>query len=262
MKSDTSVFQNSRVPLYLQVAKLMRRNVEMQKWKLGEQIPTLNELEKEYQVSRITLRASLTQLEEEGIIRRMRGLGTFVAKDLSRERWFKLPGSFDELLETVVELKSQLLVIDRSEHVLQPAFEFGKVAAAYHRLRRVHYDNNRPYCLIDIYLEKQIYMRCPASFDDAPVVPTLNSLPGLEITAGKQIMRVTVSDEETASHLNIGVGDPIADVCRTLLDQDGLVVYYAHIQYPAQMLHLEMDLFANRGTAKTAAPKRARKASR
>jgi GntR family transcriptional regulator len=226
----------------------MRQKIETQQWRLGEQIPTLDELAKEYQVSRITLRASLDQLEEQGIIRRTRGLGTFVAKDLSQERWFKLAGNFEELVATVADLKIRLLPIDQKEHPLLPAFEFGTPAPAYHRLRRVHYHNDVPYCVIELYLEKSIYESDPDAFDNAPVVPRLASLPDVRITAGKQIMRITVSDEDIAGHLNIGVGDPIADVCRSLLDQDGRIVYYAHIQYPAQMIQIETDLFA--GTAR------------
>ncbi|MDB5825179.1 MAG: hypothetical protein JWR21_3883, partial [Herminiimonas sp.] len=91
MNKSSLVFQKSRLPLYLQVASLMRKKIETLEWRFGEQIPTLDALEKEYQVSRITLRESLAQLEELGIIRRRRGLGTFVVKDLSQQRWFKLP---------------------------------------------------------------------------------------------------------------------------------------------------------------------------
>jgi len=242
MNKPVSVFERSRMPRYLQVAKLMRQKIESQEWGFGQQIPTLDELEKEYQVSRITLRASLNQLEEEGIIHRTRGKGTFVAKDLSEQRWFKLANTFDKLVETVANLKIRLLAIDEAEHPLKPAFAFGKVGPAYHRLRRVHYHNDVPYCLIEIYLDKNLFARDPQGFSNAPIVPQLAALPDVTVEQGRQIMRITVSDEDTATHLNIGVGDPIADVCRTLLDEHGQIIYYAHIQYPAQMIQTETDL--------------------
>lgn len=256
MHNGQSIFSNSRVPLYLQVAALMRQKIQNQLWRVGEQIPTLAELEKEYQVSRITIRASLDRLEEQGIIRRTRGLGTFVLKDLSEERWFKLPNNFEELVSTVADLKIRLLHLDQEERALVPAFEFGRLARAYRRMRRVHYYKDAPYCLIDIYLEKKTYARNPQAFDGATVIPALAATPGVTITAGKQIMRVALSDEETASQLRIGIGDPVADVCRGLLDQDGLLVYYAHIQYPAQTIQIETDLFP---VAK-APPRKVRKA--
>lgn len=246
MHNDASIFQKSRMPLYLQVAKLMRQKIESQEWRFGEQIPTLGELEKEYQVSRITLRAALHQLEELGIIRRTRGLGTFVVKDLSKQRWFKLATSFDELVEAVANLKIRLLPIEEeSEHPLIPAFPFGEVGPAYHRLRRVHYHNDEPYCLIEIYLDKQIFDSDPEAFINAPIVPQLAALPNVQIAHGKQIMRIRVSDEDTATHLDIGVGDPIADVCRTLLNEKKQIIYYAKIQYPAQMIQIETDLLKN-----------------
>jgi GntR family transcriptional regulator len=242
--SHASVFQKSRVPLYLQVAHLMRQKIERQDWPVDAQIPTLNELEREFQVSRITLRESLARLEEEGLIRRTRGRGTFVMKDLSQQRWFKLATSFDELVRTVSELKIRLLAIDEDEHPLVPHFAAGEVAGPYRRLRRVHYRDERPYCLIEIYLARDVFALDPKGFSSAPVIPKLAALPQVRIAAARQIMRVTVSDEETAAHLDIGVADPIADVCRSLQDPQGRIVYYAHIQYPAQMIQVELDLFA------------------
>lgn len=230
------------MPLYLQVAGLMRKKIESAEWRLGEQIPTLDELELEYRVSRITLRASLAQLEEQGLIRRTRGRGTFVAKDLSQQRWFKMPTNFDDLVAAVSSLKIHLLAIDQDDQPLTPLFPFGDVAPAYRRLRRVHFHNDVPYCLIEIYLAKDVFELDPVAFSSAPIIPKLASLLEVQIAQARQIMRITVSDEDTAAHLDIGVGAPIADVCRALQDQDGRIVYYAHIQYPAQMIQVETDL--------------------
>jgi GntR family transcriptional regulator len=256
MNKNPSVFQKSRMPLYLQVAGLMRKKIETQEWRFGEQIPTLDALEKEYQVSRITLRESLTQLEEQGIILRRRGLGTFVVKDLSHQRWFKLPTDLDELVEAASDLKVHLLAIEQDDQPLIPAFAFGDVATAYRRLRRVHFHNEVPYCLIEIYLIKDIFALDPDAFSSASIIPKLASLPDVQIAQARQIMRITVSDEDTAAHLDIGVGDPIADVCRTLIDQDNRIVYYAHIQYPAYMIQIETDLMQGSVKSKRTKPPR------
>jgi GntR family transcriptional regulator len=243
MTNATPVFHNSRVPLYLQVAKLMRHRIETGEWRFGAQIPTLDELEREYKVSRITLRGALDQLEGLGIVRRTRGLGTFVAKDLSEQRWFKLAGTLDDLVATVADLKIRLLPIAGDPAApLAPAFAFGTVGPAYQRLRRVHYHNEEPYCLIEIYLDRRIYDSDPEGFSSAPVVPRLAARKDVTIAHAKQVLRITVSDEDTATHLNIGIGDPIADVCRAFLDEAMQIIYYAHIQYPAQMIQIETDL--------------------
>jgi len=242
MSIETNVFHKSRMPLYLQVAKLMRQKIESQEWAYGAQIPTLDKLADEYDVSRITLRAALTQLEDEGIVRRTRGLGTFVAKDLSTQRWFKLPNNFDELVDRVGSLKIRLLSIRHEESKLIPALKFGKVGPDYEHMRRVHYYNDEPYCLIDLYVAKDIFDTDPDGFRLKPAIQQLVSTPNINVANGRQIMRITVCDEETAPHLNIGIGDPIADVCRSLLDEQDRIIYYAHIQYPAQMILIDVDL--------------------
>lgn len=246
MSIEPNVFHKSRMPLYLQVAKLMRQKIESQEWAYGAQIPTLEKLADEYEVSRITLRAALTQLENQGIVRRTRGVGTFVAKDLSAQRWFKLPNNFDELVDTVGNLKIRLLSIDHEASKLEPALDFGTVGPAYEHMRRVHYYNDEPYCLIDIYVAKDIFDADPKGFQLKPAVQQLVSMPGVDVVHGRQIMRITVCDEETAPHLDIGVGDPIADVCRSLLDEQERIIYYAHIQYPAQMIQIDVDLMQGR----------------
>jgi GntR family transcriptional regulator len=253
MKSDVTVFQKSRMPLYLQVAKLMRHQIESQAWRYGEQIPTLDELERKYQVSRITLRAALGQLEELGIVRRTRGLGTFVAKDLSQERWFKLPTTLAELVEAVAELKIRLLPVEAGADMpLVPAFPCGEVGPSYRRLLRVHYHDEQPYCLISVHVDRDLFDAAPQDFSSKPIIPQLVALRGVRIEQARQIVRITVADETTARHLDIGVGDPVAHVCRAIVDDRDRIIYYADIQYPAQMFQIEMDLLAE------AAPKRPR----
>ena len=120
----------------------------------------------------------------------------------------------------------------------------------------MHFNNELPYCLIEIYLAKDVFALDPKGFSNAPIIPKLAALADVQIAKARQIMRFTVSDEDTAAQLDIGVGDPIADVCRALQDQDGRIVYYAHIQYPAQMIQVEMDLMP-----KSAKPVKSKKPS-
>lgn len=259
MHSDTTVFQKSRMPLYLQVAKLMRHQIESQAWGFGEQIPTLDELERKYHVSRITLRAALGQLEEMGIVRRTRGLGTFVAKDLSQERWFKLPTTLDELVEAVADLKIRLLPIEEgSSSRPAPSIACGELGPSYRRLLRVHYRDDTPYCLISVHVDGEIFDVAPQEFSSKPIIPQLVALRGVRIEQAKQTMRITVANETTARHLDIGVGDPVAHVCRTIVDDRNRIIYYAEIEYPAQMFQIEMDLMRSA----TPAPRRTRTTSK
>jgi GntR family transcriptional regulator len=117
-----------------------------------------------------------------------------------------------------------------------PALHYGEVGPAYQRLRRVHYHDDEPYCLIDLYLDKAIYDTDPKAFSSKPVIPQLVRFQGVRIAGAKQVMRIMVSSEVTAQHLGIGVGDPIAHVSRSIVGERNRIIYYA------QMFQIEIDL--------------------
>lgn len=66
-------------PLYLQLANIIRADVENGVYRADQQIPTEKELSTLYGVSRITIRNALDILEKENLVMRRRGKGTFVA---------------------------------------------------------------------------------------------------------------------------------------------------------------------------------------
>jgi GntR family transcriptional regulator len=68
------------VPLYYQIEVALRRAIESGQF-LDGRLPTEEELAQRYEVSRITIRSALRRLEEDGLIERHRGQGTFVCPD-------------------------------------------------------------------------------------------------------------------------------------------------------------------------------------
>jgi len=70
---------NSPIPLYKQAADHLKDSISKGRLLPGDQIPSETQLMKEFNVSRITIRAAISELVEEGILTRSQGKGTFVS---------------------------------------------------------------------------------------------------------------------------------------------------------------------------------------
>lgn len=76
----TNVLQReSAVPLYAQLEQILHTRITSGEWSPGQRIPSENELNKIYGLSRMTVRGVLTKLVGDGLLVRVPGKGTYVA---------------------------------------------------------------------------------------------------------------------------------------------------------------------------------------
>ena len=78
--------KDSSVPLYQQLMEVIKNQISSGELRSGDRIPTEAELSKLYDISRITVRKAVELLEEEEVLIKKQGIGTFViAKKLKRD---------------------------------------------------------------------------------------------------------------------------------------------------------------------------------
>lgn len=71
--------KSSHVPIYVQIEELLKQRIYMEEFKIGESIPSERELSEQLGVSRMTVRQSVTNLVNSGLLYREKGRGTYVA---------------------------------------------------------------------------------------------------------------------------------------------------------------------------------------
>ncbi len=76
----STIKRDSPIPLYFQLRSLLSERIVSGEWQPGDMLPTEEQLQEQYALSRTTVRQALKELEIEGLITRFRGRGTFVAK--------------------------------------------------------------------------------------------------------------------------------------------------------------------------------------
>lgn len=91
---------HSFVPLYHQLAQILREQIHSGKYTSGAELPSERELMQQFQISRNTVRQALDLLDREGLIKRTLGSGTRVSS---------FPSTFQYHLDTFYENRDLLL---------------------------------------------------------------------------------------------------------------------------------------------------------
>ena len=245
MSEFSKAYDRSRIPLYIQVASVMRRRIETKQWRLGQKISTLVELEREFQVARVTVRQAIDILREEGLLRSQQGRGTFVAENPAARHWFKLATSWDVLIESIKDNVPKRIKVDNPPPFPVLREGEGELAPKYVFLRSVQYKDGEPYGIVNLHLADEIYRRDPEAFRQHPALPVLASLKDVDIRHAHQTIVVDSADPTTANSLRIGLGAPTAECRCVVIDGKGVAIYVADITYRSEAIQLHIDLLAN-----------------
>jgi len=229
--------------LYVKLATLLKQRIESGQLAAGTQLPSMQSLAQEYGVALVTVGQALAMLENEGLIQRRQGKGTFVSPDAAQHKlWIRLESNWDSLVRVWEGSEPRSLRV--MDTIGSPPLEprDGRAAPAYRYMRRVHLHQGTPYALIDLYLDRSLYVQAPTQFDTHMVIPLLETLPGVEIKLARQTLTISTADVDTAQLLGIAVNSPVGIVRRVLQDQHGVVIYLGTAVYRGDMVRLERVL--------------------
>lgn len=134
-------------PMYIKIHNQLRRDIENHVYQVGDRIPAERQLAEQFKVSRMTLRQAIKTLEEEGILERRLGSGTYVASQKVQEKMSGIM-SFTEITRANGQTPSSKLV---SYKITQPSLSekerlglegSDKVL----RMERIRYADQVPIC--------------------------------------------------------------------------------------------------------------------
>ncbi|MCX7222802.1 MAG: GntR family transcriptional regulator [Burkholderiales bacterium] len=216
-QSNDLLYARSPQPLYLQVAAIVRRNIERGVWPRGQQVPALENLVEDLGVSRATIRQAFGLLEREGLIHRSRGSGTYVNENIPQPVKLALPTSWEETVALSAALGTTTLM-ELSADVPLPLLGMD--------------------CPFD----------CKGSFQryrHATVVSVLNELHGDKLTHAEQLVSIIEAGADSAQALHLPLAAPVAELRRyACIDQR--VIYFARLEIPTRYVQMKFDLIENR----------------
>lgn len=237
--------RRGKIPAYIQVAAALRRRIESGDWQPLQQISTLEELEQEFQVARVTVRQAVDMLENEGLVTRQQGRGTFVNAHVNDKRWLKLETTWDSMVESIQDNVPKFIKVPNPPATPRLAEGEGTLAPEYVFLRSVQLKDGVPYAVVNLHLARDIFDRKPDEFMKRTALPLVAKMPGLAIKHAHQTMVIGTADRETADLLRISLSAPTAECRWVVTDASNTAIYVADITYRSDCIKLSIDLLGS-----------------
>ena len=240
-------FASTEVPLYYQLAGVLREKVLSGEFATGDRIPTEAELVRDYGVSRITVRQALHTLERSGMIRREVGRGTFVNDHRPFTGTQQFEGSLDDLISMGISTSVKLIALRDVKASLDEAAIMGLAPGAQltrgTRLRYYHHD---PYAHVVVDMPVEIGRKITRADWKGPVLRVLDEKLGVHLRDATQTVRAALADAALAQALSTSIGSPLLAIDRRVMGDDGRVVQRVRTHYRADIFSFTMHLSRDR----------------
>lgn len=106
--ADASFFESGR-PRHEQLSDWLRNRIEDGTYEVDDQLPSEHQLTERFDTSRITVRRALQTLENEGLIYRRQGLGSFVRDRRTRQGLVRLTDFAQDMAQAGLDASSEVL---------------------------------------------------------------------------------------------------------------------------------------------------------
>ncbi|SCU92453.1 Transcriptional regulator GntR family [Cupriavidus necator] len=234
------------VPLYHQIYVVLRQQIVEGRFGQGP-LPGEIDLAKQFHASRVTMRRVFDRLVQEGLVRRHRGLGTFVNPHPVRPAAAAGEERGTSLLDNIIDMgqKTSVKVISIDEvHATPDVAESLQIEPGdpVVKIVRVRHYRNRPLSHITVYLPADLGRPITRqSLEERPVLRLLEA-GGVKLGRASQVLSARLADVVVAPLLDVPVGGALLAVRRVVKDQAGRPVQLLLGQYRPDRYEYRMEL--------------------
>lgn len=230
-------------PLYLQISQILKNKIINKDYEYGEYIPSEAELQSIYNVSRITARQAIQELEREGMVARFRGKGTKVTYLKKIEEYMTTIKSFtDEMKERNIQVATKTAHISAvaADKAVAEIFHIEPGESIYY-LERVRTGDGIPIVVFQTYLSAKLDL----SLDDRVYEGSLYKIleeKECEPVIVEEKFDCLIPEEQIAKALEIDIRRPVLRRTRVSQSADGYTVEYTIAYYRSDQYSFHIKL--------------------
>lgn len=225
--------RNSPIPLYYQLKNILLDKIRKGEWEVGELIPSENQLQTDYDVSRTTVRQTLSELVTEGYLIRKRGLGTFIAEPkviYNPDKQFEL----NEYMQSQgIDLKWRFIDTEyvQADEVIANALQIREGAKVY-RIRRLRIADQRTIGYHIAYITESVVKYVDESFlSEGPSLDYLQNYPVMSDVRIQRTIEASIANSLDIDWLDAAPNTAILQLNRILYGKDGSPIEYLHARF-------------------------------
>lgn len=221
------------LPAYLRILETLRARIAKGDWRVGEQIPTDEELMRHFGVSRFTVRAALDVLVADGIIKRYRRRGTFlIARPRGAGTWMLT--SLEDLVSS--GFPTPPIVLDAATVSCEGAIsnvlgleDHGRTL----RIRVLREVEGGAYSYSVVHIPEALARKLPHDWqtrlNSEPFVGLVAKANARPVHKAIQVAQAVAAPQEIARILGTAVRAPLLVLERTFLARDGTALEHAQV---------------------------------
>jgi GntR family transcriptional regulator len=208
---------HSHLPLYAQVEAVLASSIADGTLPLGSRLPSEDSLIERFAVSRTTIRKTIQNLADSGLIEIRRGKGTFVTQPKMTQELTELSGFVEDMRALGRHPTARVVskqIVEASESVArQLALAVGTLVV---RIERVRLADNVPMSFDETYLPREIGEKVMENdLENEPIFSLLEQKYNLQLVEAEYRLEAVSADAAVARALGINAGSPIFLIERT-----------------------------------------------
>jgi len=236
-KLQLDLIGDQSIPMYQQIKNAITQKISNSEWLPGQLIPSENQLAEDLGISRMTINRPLRELTAEGLLRRVHGLGTFVAEPPRRAHLIELVSIAEEIQALGKTHRAKVL---RHEEVLaEPEIaekmQLAKNAKLY-KIEIVHYQDELPIQL-ELRYVNPILVPGFINIDFNSCTTTEYLISQLRPEELEHVVQAIMPDKFISLQLDIPITEPCLKLSRRTWKNQH-VVTVAELIYPSSRYEL------------------------
>lgn len=195
-------------PLHAQIRDILHRQIVDLALPPGSSLPTEEELQRQFGVSRSVVRQALSGLADLGLIRRQRGRGSVVAATPVLRRHVQRAGGLDEQAAAHGQrLRTHVLTVEPSEPP-QTGIEALNTTNTW-KIERVRYLDDLPVAFMRTWVPRDFFPHFTVELLENASLLSLMRDHGYHPAGGPRQVQAVSSDPDLARKLNINTREPL-----------------------------------------------------